>query len=146
MTNLKHFVEDQRHYSADKGLHSQSYGLVSHHLCVWELDDKESSTKELMPSNCDAGEDSWKSLGLQGDQASQSEKESTLNSHWKDWCWHWSSSILVILCKQPTYWKSPWCWEILRAVGKEGMKGWDGWMVSSMEWTWNWQTPGDGEE
>ena len=34
MTNLKHFVEEQRHYSADKGLHSQSYSLVSGHLCV----------------------------------------------------------------------------------------------------------------
>ena len=30
------------------------------------------STKVLILSNCDAGEDSWKSLGLQGDQTSQS--------------------------------------------------------------------------
>ena len=30
------------------------------------------STKELMPLNCDAGEDSWKSLRQQGDQANQS--------------------------------------------------------------------------
>ena len=38
----------------------------------------------------------------------------------------WSSSILVILCEQPTHWKSPWCWEILREEGKEGIRGWDG--------------------
>ena len=30
------------------------------------------TAKELMPSNCGAGEDSWESLGLQGDQTSPS--------------------------------------------------------------------------
>ena len=25
--------------------------------------------------------------------------------HWKDWSWSWSSSILVIWCKQTTHWK-----------------------------------------
>ena len=29
--------------------------------------------------------------------------------------WSWSSSILVVWCKQSTHWKSPWCWERLRA-------------------------------
>ena len=24
---------------------------------------------------------------------------STLNTHWKDWCWSWNSSIFVIWCK-----------------------------------------------
>ena len=33
---------------------------------------KRLSTEELMLSNCDAGEDSLESLGLQGDQTSQS--------------------------------------------------------------------------
>ena len=33
---------------------------------------KRLSTKELMPLNCDAGEDSWERLGKQGDQTSQS--------------------------------------------------------------------------
>ena len=30
------------------------------------------STKELMPPNCGAGEDTWESFGLQGNQTSQS--------------------------------------------------------------------------
>ena len=34
--------------------------------------------------------------------------------------------------------KSPWCWERLRAGGKEGIRGWDGWMASLMQWTWTW--------
>ena len=28
-----------------------------------------------------------------------------MNTRWKDWCWSWSSSILVTWCKQPTHWK-----------------------------------------
>ena len=27
----------------------------------------------------------------EGDQTSQSQRKSTLNIHWKDWCWSWSS-------------------------------------------------------
>ena len=34
----------------------------------WELDYKKSCVKELMLLNCGVGEDSWESLGLQGDQ------------------------------------------------------------------------------
>ena len=34
-----------------------------------------------------AGEDSWESLGLQGDQTSQSLRKSMLNIHWRDTCW-----------------------------------------------------------
>ena len=33
---------------------------------------KRLSTEELLPSNCGAGEDSLESLGMQGDQTSQS--------------------------------------------------------------------------
>ena len=44
--------------------------------------------------------------------------KSTLNVHWKDWCWSWSSSILATWCKELTHWKRPWCWERLKAGGK----------------------------
>ena len=91
-----------------------------------------------MRSNCGAEEGSWESLRQQGGQTSQSEGKATLNTHWKDWCWSWSSSILVTWCEQPTLWKSPWCWERLRAEGEEGIRGWDGWMASPMQWTWTW--------
>ena len=39
----------------------------------------------------------------------------------------------------------PWCWERLRAKGEEGIRGWDGWMASPMQWKFG-QTSGDGEE
>ena len=39
---------------------SQSYGLSSSHVWMWELDYKEKlSTEELMLLNCGVGEDSW---------------------------------------------------------------------------------------
>ena len=47
--------------------------------------------------NCDAGEDSWESFGQQGDQASQSYWKSTLNTHWKDWCWSWKLQYFGLL-------------------------------------------------
>ena len=56
----------------------------------------------------------------------------------------WSSNILVIWCKQTTHWKSPWCWERLRAEGEEGVRGWDGWMAFPVQWTWTWASE-DGE-
>ena len=34
-------IKKQRHYFANKGLHSQSYGLSSSHVPMWELDHKE---------------------------------------------------------------------------------------------------------
>ena len=52
-------------------------------------------------SICGAGQDSWESLGVQGDQTSQSWRKSTLNTHWKDCWWNWSSNTLAIWCEEP---------------------------------------------
>ena len=41
------------------------------------------STEELRLLNCGLEEDSWESLGLQGDPTSQSQRKSVLNIHWK---------------------------------------------------------------
>ena len=42
-------------------------------------------------------------LWQQGDQTGQSSRKSTLNIHWKDWCWNRSSSTLATWCKQLTH-------------------------------------------
>ena len=68
--------------------------------------------------NCGAGEDSWESLGLQGDPTSPSWRKSVLNINWKDWCWSWNSNTVATWCEELTHWKRPWCWERLRAGGK----------------------------
>ena len=44
------------------------------------------STKKLMLLNCGVGEDSWGSLGLQGDPTSPFWRRSALGFLWKDWC------------------------------------------------------------
>ena len=95
-----------------------------------------------MLSNCGVGEDSWKSLGLQGDPTSQSERKSVLNIHWKDWCWSWNSNTLATWCEELTHWKRPWCWERLKAGGEGDDRGWDGWMASLIQWTWVWASLG----
>ena len=69
-------------------------------------------------------------------------RRSTLNIHWKDWCWNWSSNILAIWWEKSTHWKRPWCWERLKAGGEGYDRGWDGWMASSTQWTWVWASSG----
>ena len=42
-----------------------------------------------------------------------------------------------------THWKSPWCWETLRAGGEsDDNRGWDGWVASLTEWTRVWANSG----
>ena len=100
------------------------------------------SHKELMLLNCGVGEDSWESLGLQGDPTSPSERNSFLGVHWKDWCWSSNSNTLSTWCEELTHWKRLWCWERLRAGGEGDDRGWDGWMASPTRWTWVWVDSG----
>ena len=100
------------------------------------------STKELMLLNCGVGEDSWESLGLQGDPTSPFWRKSALGFLRKEWCYSWSSSTLAISCKELTHWKVLWCWEGLGAGGKGDDRGWDGWMASRTRWTRVWVNSG----
>ena len=92
--------------------------------------------------NCGVGEDSWESLGLQGDPTSPSWRRSVLGVYWKDWCWSWNSNTLATWCEELTDLKRPWCWERLRAGGEGDDRGWDGWMASLTWWTWIWVDSG----
>ena len=60
----------------------------------------------------------------------------------KTGCWNWNSSILVIWYKEFTQQKSPWCWERLRVEWEEGIRGWDGWTASPIQWRWTWANSG----
>ena len=71
MTNLDSILKS--HYFANKGLSSQGYGFSNSHVWMWQLDYKESwGPKKIDAFKCGAGEDSWESLGLQGDPTSPS--------------------------------------------------------------------------
>ena len=92
--------------------------------------------------NCGVGEDSWESLGLQGDLTSPSWRKSVLNIHWKDWCWSWNSNTLATWCEELTHLKRPWCWKRLKVGGEGEDRGWNGWMASLTQWTWVWVNSG----
>ena len=65
-------IKKQRHHFADKGPYNETYGFSSSHVWCEIWITRRLSPKEMMLSNCGAGEDSWESLGLQADQTSQS--------------------------------------------------------------------------
>ena len=88
------------------------------------------------------GEDSWESLGLQGDPTSPFWRRSALGVLWREWCWSWNSSTLATSCKELTHWKRLWCWEGLGAGGKGDDRGWNGWMASPTRWTRVWVNSG----
>ena len=93
--------------------------------------------------NFGVGEDSWESLGLQGDPTSPFWRRSGLGFLWREWCWSWNSRILATSCEELTHWKRPWCWEGLGAGGEGDDRGWDGWMASLTQWTWVWVNSGN---
>ena len=39
---------------------------------------------------------------------------------------------------------SIWCWERREAKGEGGSRGWDGWMAPLTQWTWIWDSEGQG--
>ena len=135
-------IKKQRHYFANKGPCSQSYGFSNSHVWMWELDHKEGwvsknwcfwtvvlektlesplDCKEIQPVH-PKGNHSWIFM--------------------RDWCWSWSSHIKATWCKELIYWKRHWCWERLKAGGEGDDRGWDGWMASVTQWTWIWVNSG----
>ena len=79
--------------------------------CFWTV-----MLEKTLESPLDAGRSSHSTL-----------RKSTLNIHWKDWCWGWSSHTLATWYKESTHWKRPWCWERLRERGEKDDRGrwWD---------------------
>ena len=97
--------------------YSQSYGLPSSHVWMWELGHREGCVpknwcfwivvlEKTLQSPLDCKE--IKLVNLKGN---------TLSVHWKDWCWSWSSKTLATCCVELTHLKRPWCWERLKAIG-----------------------------
>ena len=104
------------------------------HVDVWQKPKRKLSAEELMLLNCGVGEDSWESLGLQGDPVSPFWRRSVLGVHWKDWCSSWNCNTLATSWEELTHWKRLWWWEGLGAGGKGDDRGWNGWMTSPTWW------------
>ena len=132
-----------RHYFANKGPSSQSYGFFSSHVWMWELDYKESwelkkwcfwsvmlektfesplDCKEIQPV-LPKGNQSWIFIGR-----TDAEAETPI-------LWPPDAKVAWLFL---THWKRPWCWERLKVGGEGDDRGWDGWMASPTWWTWVW--------
>ena len=75
-------------------------------LRMWELNCKEGWAPKNWCFQIVVLEKTREFLALKGAGISQSWRNSTLNIHWKDWCW--SSNTLATWCKELTHWKRPW--------------------------------------
>ena len=52
------------------------------------------------------------------------------------------SNTWATWCEELTNWKSPWCWERLKAGGEGDDRGGDGWMALLTWWPWVWASSG----
>ena len=127
-----------RHYSVDKGLYSQGYGHASGNVHLWELNRKEVRA----PKNWCL----W-TVVLEKTPESPWDPKEMNQSILREINPKYSLEGLMLklklqyfghLMEQMTHWKSLWCWERWRAEREEGVRGWNGWMVSPMQWTWIW--------
>ena len=91
------------------------FPVVTYGYESWTV--KKAEHQELMLLNCGVREDSWESLGLQGDPTSPFWRRSTLGFLWREWCWSWNPSTLATSCEELTHGKRLWCWEGLGAGG-----------------------------
>ena len=83
-----------------------------------------------MPSNCGAGEDSWESLGQQGDQTSQSWRKSVEGLMMK-----LKLQYFGHLMRRANSGKEPDAGKKLNAGGEGDNRGWDCWMASPTQWS-----------
>ena len=131
-------IKKQRHYFADKGLSSQSYGFSSSHVWMWELDYKET----WVPKNWCFWTVVLEKI-LESPWTARRTNQSTL----KEIIPEYSLEGLMLKLKfqyfdhwykEVTHWERPWCWERLKTGGEGDEGGWDGWMASLTQWTWVW--------
>ena len=78
-----------------------------------------------MLSHCGAGEDFLECLGLEGDQANQFSKQSTMNIHEKFCFWSWSSKTGHLMWRADSLKKTEML-ERLTAKGEEDVRRWEG--------------------
>ena len=138
----KQHIKKQRHYFAN---HSQSYGFSSSHVCMWELDLKESWAlknwcfwtvvlKKSLESPLDCKE--IQSVHPKGDQSwvfiGRTDIEAETPIFWPPDAKNW------LIWKDPNAGQD-WRWE--KGMTEDEMTE-DGWMASLTQWTWIWVNSG----
>ena len=134
----RHHIKKQRHYFANKGPSSQSYGFSSSHVWMWELDYKESWA---LKNWC-----FWTVVLEKTLESSLDCKEiQPVHPRWnQSWIFIWRTDAEAetpVLSppnvKNWLIWKDPDSGKDWRQEEK-GMTGWDGWMASGTQWAWVW--------
>ena len=134
-------IKKQRHYFANKGPSSQSYGFSSIHVWMWELDYKESWVQK-----------NWRfwTVVLEKPLESPLDCKGIQPVHPKgsqSWIFIGRTDVesgTPILWPPDVKNRLIWGWERLRAGGERDDRGWDGWMASLTHWTWVWASSGSG--
>ena len=129
-------VKKQRHYSADKGPYSQGYGpqwshtVVSHRHAkkveCWRIDAFKLWCWRILLRVL------WTARRSNQSVLREINPEYSLEGLMLKLKFQYFGHLMWIV---NTLGKSPWCSEGLRAEGEEGIRGWDGWMESLMQWT-----------
>ena len=139
MTNLDSILKS-RHFFANKGLSSQSYGFSSGHVWIWELDCEES----WVPKNwC-----FW-TVVLEKILVSPLDCKEIQPVHSKDQSWVFfgrtdaKAETLILWPPPAKSWLigKDWCWKGLGA-GEVNNRGWDGRMASRTQCMWVWVNSG----
>ena len=125
-------IKKPRHYFADKGSSSQSYGISSSHVWMGELGHKESR----MPKN-------WCFWTVMSEKTLDCKEIKSVNPKGnQSWI-----SIGRTHAEAPILWppavkshslEKTLVFGRLKAGGEGGDRGWDGWMASPTQWTWLW--------
>ena len=129
-------IKKQRHYFANKGTSSQSYGFSSSHVWIWELDQKESwapknwciwtvvlektlesplDCKEIQPVHPKENQ-SWAFIG-------RTDAEAETPILWPPDAKSWLIEKTLLLGK-------------IEGRKRGDNRGWDGWMASLTQWIW----------
>ena len=135
-------IKKQKHYFANKGPSSQSYGFFNSRIWMWELDCKESWRQRI-----DAFELWCRRRLLRVPWTPRRSNQSIL----KEISPEYSLEGLMLKLKLQHFGHMMWrieslektqCWERLKA-GEEGDdREWNGWMASLTSWTWAWAGTG----
>ena len=134
-------IKKQRHYFANKGPSSQSYGFSSSHVWMWELDHKESLA---LKNWC-----FW-TVVLEKILESPLDSKEIQPAHPKgDQSWY-SLEGLMLKLKLQYFGHLMWRTDLLEKTlmpgkiegRKEDDRGWDSWMASPIWWTWVWASLG----
>ena len=136
-------IKKHRHYFANKGLSSQSYGFSSSYIWIesWTIKKVEGWRIDVFELWC------WRRF-LRVPWIAGRSYQSILKEISPEYsleglfCWSWNSNTLAILCEELTHLKRPWCWERLKVEGEGDDRGWDGWMASLTQWIWVWVNSG----